>query len=95
MSGLITEDFPKNIAVMHDDTPKIMPDATAVARLGFMSANVNVTVSVTNAADSGRKGVIARSRVIAAKINAPKVAYSTTDLVLFFIFCSFAELPCS
>ena len=50
---MITEDFPKNIAVMHDDTPKIMPDATAVARLGFMSANVNVTVSVTNAADSG------------------------------------------
>ena len=92
MSGLITDDLPKKIAVMHDDTPKIKPEATAVASFGFTSANVNVTVSVMNAADNGKKGVIARSSVIAAKISAPSVAYNTTVFVFVFIVCSFTGL---
>ena len=89
---MIKASFPKKIAVMHDDTPKIRPPATHVISFGLIRAKVKVTVSVMKAADSGRNGVSARSSVIAANISAPSVANKTTFLDLLFIFYSFAEL---
>ena len=70
----MTDVFPKNIAVTHDDTPNISPDTTATGSDGRTSANVYVTVRVINAADNGKYGVNARSIVIATNMSAPNVA---------------------
>ena len=74
ISGLITDVFPKNTAVMHDENPNIKPDTNETKSDGRTSANVYVTVKVINAADNGRYGVNARSIVIATNISAPNVA---------------------